>query len=245
MSRLVLPFGFLAVDPLLPPVSLAYLALIVLLLFRRRGRPLAAVLLALLVALSLPAVGAALIASLDPPLTSDTGPPPGAIVILSADIARAAPPAPPDIGALTLERECTGASLAKRTGLPVLVTGGVVTIPPPIAGMMVASMTADFGVTPRWVEDRSLTTWENAAYSVPMLKAAGVTRVYLVTHNWHMRRGLLAFTRAGMDAVPVPVRIDPGPLWQVSSFIPRATAWEASFYAIHEWIGLLWYEIRR
>ena len=118
------------------------------------------------------------------------------------------------------------------------------TVPPPVAGMMAASMADDFDVPVRWIENKSLTTWENAQFSVPMLKAAGITRIYLVTHDWHMRRSLLAVAKAGMDAVPAPVRVDPGPLWRVGSFVPRATAWEQSFYAIHEWVGLLWYELR-
>lgn len=239
-----MPFGFFAVDPLLPPTSLAVLALLALLVPQRWARLLAALCLATLVLLSTPLVGATLLASLDPPMPAGDGPAPGAIVILSGDVDRASPPDMADIGPLTLERERAGARLAKRTGLPVLVTGGFVTALPPVGEMMAASLPADFGVPVRWVEAQSLTTWENARYSVPMLRAAGITRVYLVTHAWHMRRALLAFQRAGMDAVPVPVRWDPAPEWKLSSLVPRTTAWERSSFAIHEWVGLLYYEYR-
>ncbi len=241
-----MPFGFIVVDPWLPPQGLAALALLVLLFGRRRFWWVAALLIAALLALSTPLVGAALLASLDPAPAAgqDAGPPPGAIVILSGDVERAAPPAAADVGPLTLERERAGAALARRTGLPVLVTGGLVIAPPPVGAMMAASLPADFGVPVRWAETRSATTWENAQFSVPMLKADGITRIYLVTHAWHMRRSLLAFARAGMDAVPVPVRQDPGPDWTLASLMPRATGWERSFYAIHEWIGLLAYGLR-
>ena len=239
-----MPFGYFLVDPLLPPTSLAVLALLALFVPRRWGRLLAVLCLAVLVVLSTPLVGSALLASLDPPILAESGPAPQAIVILSGDVDRAAPPDSADIGPLTLERERAGARLAKRTGLPVLVTGGFVTALPPVGEMMAASMPADFDAPVRWVEAQSLTTWENAQLSVPMLKAAGITRVYLVTHAWHMRRGLLAFARAGMDAVPAPVRWDPGSEWKLSSLVPRTTGWERSSFAIHEWAGLLYYELR-
>ena len=238
--------GYLPVDEIMQPSSLPVLALLALLLLGRRGRVIAAVLLVPLIILSLPIVAGSLISLLDVPTVTlpPDGPAPGAIVILSADVDRAAPPAPADIGPLTLDRERAGAILAKRTGLPVLVTGGLVTVPPPVGQMMRASMEADFGIKVRWTEDASATTWENARFSVPMLNEAGITRIYLVTHAWHMRRALLAFQRAGMDAVPVPVRWDPPPRWVIAEFLPRTNAWSASYFALHEWIGLLWYRVR-
>lgn len=227
------------IDQLLPPSSLAAFALLALLLFRRRGRAVAAILLLPLVLLSVPAVSQALLRSLDVPVTVDDGPAPGAIVVLSGDVERSLEGA--DIGPLTLERERAAAALARRTGLPLLVSGGVVTAPPPVAEMMATSLPADFGIPVRWVESKSLTTWDNARFSVPMLRAAGIERVYLVTHAWHMRRSLLAFRRAGMDGVPAPVRLDPAPRWDL---VPRASAWERSYYALHEWLGLLYYSVR-
>lgn len=232
-----------AVDLWLPPASLGLLALLALLLLPRRGRVVALVLLTPLVALSLPVVADTLLASLDVPEGTSTAPAPQAIVILSADVERAAD-APADIGAMTLERERAGAILAKRTGLPVLVTGGLITAPPPLGEMMAASMPADFGVPVRWVEAKSDTTWENARLSVPMLKADGVSRAYLVTHAWHMRRSILAFERAGLDVVPAPVRRDPGPRWNFSDWVPRTSAWMHSYLALHEWAGFVQYRLR-
>lgn len=243
-----------AVDQWLPPASLALFALVALLLWSRGGRVAAVLLLVPLVLLSFPAVSLPLLALLDPEdLSAESTPPegakpegakPGAIVILSADVDRTAVPGVTDLGALTLERERAGAALQRRTGLPVLVTGGLVTAPPPVGALMAASMKADFGVPVRWAEVRSGTTWENAAFSVPILRQAGITKVYLVTHAWHMRRALLAFRKAGMPAVAVAVRRDPWPLGVVTELLPRASSWERSFDALHEWIGLLYYELR-
>ena len=234
-----------AVDPWLPPASLALLALLALLLWRRGGRALALLLLAPLVLLSMPIVSLPLLASLDPKESEPgQGMPPGAIVILSADVDRTDVGGLTSIGALTLERERAGAALQRATGLPVLVTGGLVTAPPPVGALMAASMQADFNVPVRWAEVRSATTWENAAFSVPMLRDAGVERVYLVTHAWHMRRSLLAFRRAGMPAVPAVVRRDPWPRGTMAELMPRTSSWERSYYALHEWFGLLYYQWR-
>ena len=235
----------LAIDTWLPPASLALLAFLALLFWQRGGRPLALLLLAPLTLLSLPVVSLPLLASLDlPPDAAPGMPPPAAIVILSADVYRTNIPGLTSIGALTLEREREGAALHRATGLPILVTGGLVNAPPPVAALMAASMQADFGIPVRWAETRSATTWENATFSAAILREAGIGRVYLVTHAWHMRRALLAFRRAGMPADPAPVHRDPWPRGELDEFLPRASAWISSYYAIHEWLGLLYYGLR-
>ncbi len=231
----------------LPPASLALAALLALLLLRgRAGRVLALLALSALVLLSLPVVSMALLASLGVPPTAPAGPPPGAIVVLGGDVDRLADPPGATLGSLSLERVRAGAALHRQTGLPVLVTGGVVDdLPLTVGALMAESMTADFNVPVRWTEAASPTTWENAEYSAPMLKAAGVSRVYLVTHAWHMRRSLLAFRRVGIDAVPAPVRPDSWPQLRASAFLPRPSAWLGSFFAVHEWVGLAYYAARR
>jgi uncharacterized SAM-binding protein YcdF (DUF218 family) len=49
----------------------------------------------------------------------------------------------------------------------------------------------------------SLSTYENARYSAKVLFARGAERVGIVTCDWHMRRALQAFRRAGVEAVPL------------------------------------------
>lgn len=252
---------------LLPPASLVWLGLLALLIPRRAGRWIAAACLVPAVLLAMPFVAQSLLASLDPPAAAGGGieasgaagiqasavggiqasgtEPPGAIVILSGDVERTPVAGELDLGPFTLERERAGAALHRATGLPVLVTGGLVNGPPPVGQLMARSLPVDFATPVRWVEDRSATTWENAQFSVPILRAAGVTRVYLVTHAWHMRRALLAFDAAGMPAVAAPVRLDPGPRGTLSEFVPGLAAWVRSYYAIHEWIGIAGYRWRQ
>lgn len=235
---------------ILPPASLALGAFVALALLRgRRGRALALLGLVALVLLSLPVVSKSLLVSLDVPdeaLPSPADASPGAIVVLGGDVFRIPDPPGAVLGSLSLERVRAGAALHRRSGLPVLVSGGVVDdLPLTVGALMADSMTDDFGVPVRWTEAKSPTTWENAEYSAPMLAAAGIHRVYIVTHAWHMRRSLLSFRRFGVEAVAAPVRRDPQPTLRFRDFMPRASAWVDSFYAMHEWVGLAYYAVRR
>lgn len=239
------------VTSLLPPIGLVVLALLGLALLRGRlGRGIAALALAGLLVLSFPVVGTTLLASLDvpsgPPVAAPDAEPPSAIVVLGGDVYGIPDPPGASIGGLSLERVRAGAALHRQTGLPILVTGGIVgSRAVPVGILMAQSLGEDFRVPVRWTEATSLTTWENAGNSGPMLAADGIGRVYLVTHAWHMQRSLLAFQRFGVDAVPAPVRRDREPAFGVADFLPSTVAWQRSFYAIHEWVGLAYYSLRQ
>ena len=173
---------------------------------------------------------------------------PQAIVILSAERRDGKPGGildAEDIGPLTTERVRAGVVLAKRTGLPILVTGGVLKPgTPPIAETMARVMTDEFGRAPRWVESNSADTWQNATLSAAILRADGISTIYLVTTSWHMIRSRLAFERAGLAVVPMPARGLGAPAWEAWEFIPTAAAWQRSYYALHEVIGYWWYRVR-
>ncbi len=73
-----------------------------------------------------------------------------------------------------LERQRYAARLAKASGLPILTTGGLhYGTPPTEAKLMADSLRDDFGVTVRWQEGESRTTWENAQVHRRYLAAAG------------------------------------------------------------------------
>ena len=235
---------------LIPPVNCLGVACVGALLRRRRvGRVLLAVGLAGLVVFALPMVSGNLMSGLERGLRTVpvAGDVPGAIVILSGDQADVveAGVTTTMVGHLTLERERAGAMLARKTGLPVLVSGGV--IDPgtaSLASIMSESLKQDFGVAVTWREDRSKDTWENAAFSAAILRKAGIHSVYLVTHAWHMRRALIAFRAAGLRATAAPVAMDEPPHFGLHSLVPLVSSWQTSFYALHEWVGTAWYMLR-
>ena len=130
----------------------------------------------------------------------------------------------------------------------MLVTGGLAMpfVTTSLAAMMVHSLQDDFGVPVRWEEDNSYDTWENAEYSARILHDAGISRIYLVTHFWHMRRAddrvpafwLGGHTGAGAAVIAAAaVAAVPG--------APGLSAWDTSYLALHEWSGLLYYSLRR
>jgi uncharacterized SAM-binding protein YcdF (DUF218 family) len=251
----------LLIPPLnLLPLGLAGVALSTLRTasWRRIGHWVTRLAVAGLFVLSLPACAEVLLWSLEVDLPhgdvpDETGASqaarPGAIVILSGDEAfgDATGGILPGsgIGVVTLDRMRAGAVLARRTGLPILVTGysleeGAV----PIAVQMAHSMRDDFGTTVRWVEPAASDTWENAQFSAKLLRADGITSVYVVTDAWHMKRSLMAFARAGIAATPAPTRFDRLPVLELSEFVPHIWPLQASYYAMHEWIGCLYYALR-
>jgi uncharacterized SAM-binding protein YcdF (DUF218 family) len=233
---------------LVPPINLLLLALAGFALRRWRiGRFLCGLGLVGLLVLSVPVVNQLLFLGIEevagPPAGS---PPPAVIVILSADINKSSDsPGSAGVGFLTLERIRAGAALERATGLPVLVSGGMVTgSRESLAALMTESLGADFSVPVRWQESTSRTTWENAANSAAILQAAGIRSVFLVTHAWHMRRALIAFRHFGITAMPAPVPFSRRLDLSRSEFVPSAGAWVDSYYALHEWIGCIWYALR-
>ncbi len=234
----------------LPPLDLPLLGLAGLLLARRHraGLWLAAAALLLLLLLAWPLTAALLLAGLEQPDAPAGAAQPGAIVILGGTVERVLDPAGQqvtELGALTRERLRRGLDLARSSGLPILVSGGRLTSDePPIAELMAARL-AELGTPARWRETGSRDTWENAADSAAMLRPLGIGRVYVVTQPWHMRRARLAFAAAGLAAVAASTPRDLPPRWRMAGLPPSVRSWQRSFYALHEWLGLAWYTLRR
>jgi uncharacterized SAM-binding protein YcdF (DUF218 family) len=146
-----------------------------------------------------------------------------------------------------MERLRYAALLHRQTGLPILVTGGNVYGDRKISeAELMSPFLAELGVTPRWQEDRSRTTYENALYSVPMLKQAGIKRVLLVTHGLHMPRSVWAFEKTGMDVIAAPTVFHTDDLrGGISEYIPQASTLDGFAQILHEWLGLAWYRLSK
>lgn len=166
----------------------------------------------------------------------------GAVVILGGGLRRTAPEyGRPTPNRITLERIRYGARIAKTTGLPVLVSGGVAGANYPEAWAMGESLREDFGVEPKWLEDGSENTEQNARFSAEILKKAGIDRIFLVTHAAHMRRSLAYFEASGLHVIPAPTAFF-APMTSADNsltWLPSANAAYAGWYALHESVGLL------
>lgn len=231
---------------ILPPGGLLLAGLAGLLLARVRRRPglaLTATALVALWILSTSAVGNWLLGTLEgPPIRLSA--PAQAIVILAGDLTTGAIEyGGVTVGALTLERLRFGARLQRATGLPVLVTGGTLDeAPVSLASLMAQTLAEDYGIATTWTEGHSRTTEDNATMSAPLLRAAGVHRVFLVTHAWHMPRARAAFERVGLEVEPAPMGFVGGAL-DVLSFLPSVQGLQHSYWALHELAGRVWYRL--
>lgn len=92
-------------------------------------------------------------------------------------------------------------------------------------------------------EDSSRTTWENAVYSVKLLKGLGFKNIILVTDAVHMKRSMEVFQEQGIEVVPHPS----GYLYgnpDLTKWLPNSGSLNNNLRAIHEWAGLVYYTIR-
>ncbi len=210
----------------------------------RLGKTLVGTGFLLLWLLALPVVGKAMLRSLeDEPLARADALGAQAIVVLGGGRYRDAPEYGNDtVGEYTLVRLRYAAKLHRETGLPLLVTGGA-----PDGGdlsegvTMSRVLTQEFMVPVRWTESASINTSENAKFSAALLKAAGIKKVLLVTHAWHMPRSSKSFTDAGLIVLPAATSFHRDSL-SLFDFISQS--YKESRNAMHEWIGLLWYRLK-
>lgn len=242
---------------LLPPLSLLLLlALGIFLLYRgnKLARPLILGASCLLFIASTPyfAEGAlhlleAYTAPLDDKSPNAQLPPADAIVILGGGTYFQPPEyaGQDTVGEDTLMRLRYGAVLHRKTGKPVLVTGGR-----PVgngiseAQQMRLVLEQDFQVPVRWTEGESDNTYDNARRSFRILEQTGIRKIYLATHAWHMPRASGAFRRAGFEVVEAPTAFTTRYRIDLLAFLPRAESLRDSKIFVHEVIGLLWYRLK-
>ncbi len=147
----------------------------------------------------------------------------------------------------SLERLRYAARLHRKTGLPILVTGGQ-TFGEPVAEatLMKRVLEEDFQVSVKWIESASKNTEENAQLSAKILKAEGIHRAFLVSHASHLSRAVDAFERAGLGVIPAPTgyRKSSASGSRTITLVPSARALKQSAVALHEYLGAVWYAMR-
>ncbi|CAN5711873.1 YdcF family protein [soil metagenome] len=172
-----------------------------------------------------------------------------AIVVLGGGLRAMAPEyRSPNLNWVSLERLRYGIWLAKRTGAPMGFSGGIGwgTIDDDMKGVSEARTAAaiaadEFGQAITWIEDQSRDTRENAARSIALLKPAGITRIVLVTHGFHMPRAQRAFEEAARGSIeiePAPLSLTPAHSnWRMTDWLPTEVGFTSVRYALHEILG--------
>jgi uncharacterized SAM-binding protein YcdF (DUF218 family) len=223
---------------ILPPAGLVLLGFIGLWLSRRHrmlGMTLAWISLGSLWLGSVPLVSGSLQRLAEPLPVLDLSRPVDAqaIVILGGGSVRFAPEyCGPAAGGDTLDRLIYGAYVARRTALPVLVTGSK-----DEAEAMRVTLSRDFGITARWVENKSGDTFENARFSSRLLHADHISRIILVTTATHEWRSVQEFSGAGLQVVAAPVGNMLPRAMEFMDFVPSPNALMRSHEAVYELVG--------
>jgi len=251
---------------LLPPVSLFLLTALGLVLaarWPRIGRTLAIAGVLIGVAVSMPPFADRLMAAVEAPYASLDRPPlrlpearwaawrshpeqaPQAIVVLAGGIAGDGADSSERnrVTSGSLERVLHAHRLARFTGLPVMISGGVTAYGgAPEAHLLRDLLEGELGTRVSWLETKSRDTRENAIFTRETLEPLGIRRVLLVTHAYHMRRAQAAFESAGLVVMPAPHTFMASPVrFSWLQLVPTLEAVVSSRLAARELIGQLWY----
>jgi uncharacterized SAM-binding protein YcdF (DUF218 family) len=172
-----------------------------------------------------------------------------AVVVLGAGALDAAP----DEGGASApvpeaaRRLVWAAGLARRAGVPLIVSGGRAW--ERTGGE--AESTADrrllerLGVPAGSIveEPSSRDTWENARATARLLPAGSTAA--LVTSAYHMPRAAFAFASAGVSFIPAPTDFRANRAgYDLLSFMPSFRCLSESFQALRERAGMAWYRVR-
>lgn len=171
----------------------------------------------------------------------------GAIIVLGGDVRHGGGDGRREgLGPLSEERVRRAAMLYRAHPLPVVVAGRAIgRSRASVARLMQEALERDFAVPVTWVEEQSGNTFENARDVAPILRAARISTVFVVTQPWHMPRALWCFRQAGLNAVPAPTPSTSLPdSVGLRDLLPDIDGLLDSYYAFHELIGIVYYRVR-
>lgn len=153
----------------------------------------------------------------------------------------------PEASGVTYSRLFNGVEVFKQSAAKVLVLSGAGEgdSGESNAGIM-KTLAIALGVPADKIitECKSRNTMEHAIELAKLFPPTKKMQVGIVTSALHMSRAVQAFQKKfpKENIAPIPVGFIYSPLeYSLSSFVPTADAFMASTYAIHEYIGMIWY----
>ncbi|BCD67209.1 YdcF family protein [Nitratiruptor sp. YY09-18] len=175
----------------------------------------------------------------------NSAPHPQAVVILGAGKTNGAPNLPTT--AMGTERIMWGIMEAKRRNLPFIYTGyensyAKETIQEVVTNFSLPYKECDHLAPGCYViEGNSKDTYENARFTRELFTKWGIKKpqIILVTSAFHMPRSyyLFRYFGFGIETAKTDYKLDRDPdIWD---YLPRMDNYHASYYALHEYLGLL------
>ncbi|WP_134701109.1 YdcF family protein [Ammoniphilus sp. YIM 78166] len=192
---------------------------------------------------STPFLGGMLVASLEnryhPP-----GQPSGDVIVMLGGGATADTPDVDGKGQLSghaANRFLTTVRLHFQTGLPIILSGGIVHSDSGSEAEIAKRKLITLGVDKEkiWVEGASRNTEENAVYVKRLLTQHGFKKPILVTSAFHMERSVRNFAKQGIDVVPYPTDYlqNQDRHLHLNLFAPTGGGY--SYLALKEYLGIL------
>ncbi len=165
-----------------------------------------------------------------------------AVVVLGGGVLADAPEfGEPQPANATMTRLRYGIRLARAHDLPLAFAGGLGWGGRGMASEAQAvalSAREDFGFSPRWLDDQSRDTRENAQKLAALMHPQGMRRIALVSDSWHLPRATLEFQRAGFEVLPAPTRMPLPQARTALEWIPSSEGLSLSRQVLREWLGL-------
>ena len=155
-----------------------------------------------------------------------------AIVVLGGGVETGQPDGIQQLKPTALDRLRHGIELSRKTGIPVMVTGGkgwganASSENEAEISSRVAREVFQFEI--KWTESESRDTQENASNSKQLLTKQGISKIALVTQSWHMPRSLKEFKKVGFEVVSAPMGFLSNSDQTLQSFIPNGTSLSAT-----------------
>jgi uncharacterized SAM-binding protein YcdF (DUF218 family) len=165
-----------------------------------------------------------------------------AIVVLGGGVDTGQPDGIQQLQVTALDRLRHGIELSRKTGIPLLVTGGKGwgALDGSDNESEISNRVAmeAFNYKIKWTETESRDTLENAINCKQILSKQGVTQVALVTHSWHMPRSLNAFQSVGLNVTPAPMGFLADRSVDIKSILPNGYSLNYTFTVFKELVAM-------
>jgi uncharacterized SAM-binding protein YcdF (DUF218 family) len=164
-----------------------------------------------------------------------------AIVVLGGGVDTGQPDGIQQLQSTALDRLRHGIELSRKTGIPILVTGGkgwgadAASENEAEISSRVAREVFQFEI--KWTESESRDTQENASKSKQLLFEQGISKIALVTHFWHMPRSLQAFQKVGFEVTAAPIGFVTNTKVGLIYLLPNGTALNGTVTTFKELIA--------
>lgn len=146
-----------------------------------------------------------------------------------------------------LNRTRYGAFIARKTGLPIIVSSGDAGKQGfPESSAMRRVLNEEFLIRDVIEEPDSLNTYENAKNSIAIARERGFKKIFLVTSGLHMNRAVKTFKAyPDIEIIPAPTTVWRTKKFRFKDFIPQGYSIGITSRVLHEYIGRAWYWLTR